>query len=187
MINREGYRTKVFRKEGKKPTGGNRWTRATLHRLLKNRLYLGEITDKRRNKCYPGEHEAIIDQTLWDKVQAVFKTDSWDRRRESCWKNSTAFLQGIIFRPDGLSLIPSHTRRQGKLSRYYVASKGLREHSDEMPLPPVAADGYSRPDRPADGHTRGYHPYRQNDLGTTHQHTDTRDQQSHADLRFHLE
>ena len=47
VINREGYRTKVFRKEGKKPTGGNRWTRATLHRLLKNRLYLGEITDKR--------------------------------------------------------------------------------------------------------------------------------------------
>ena len=64
VINREGYRTKVFRKEGKKPTGGNRWTRATLHRLLKNRLYLGEITDKRRNKCYPGEHEAIIDQTF---------------------------------------------------------------------------------------------------------------------------
>ena len=140
VINREGYRTKVFRKEDKKATGGNRWTRATLHRLLKNRLYLGEITDKRRNKCYPGEHEAIIDQTLWDKVQAVFKTDSWDRRRESCWKNSTAFLQGIIFGPDGLSLIPSHTRRKGKLYRYYVASKGIRENYDEMPLPPVAAD-----------------------------------------------
>ena len=73
-------------------------------------------------------------------MQAVFKTDSWDRRRESCWKNSTAFLQGIIFGPDGLSLIPSHTRRKGKLYRYYVASKGIRENYDEMPLPPVAAD-----------------------------------------------
>ena len=37
--------------------------------MLQNRIYRGETTHK--GKSYPGEHPAIIDQPLWDKVQAV--------------------------------------------------------------------------------------------------------------------
>ncbi len=35
--------------------------------MLQNRLYRGEIVHK--DQCYPGLHDAIIDQELWDQVQ----------------------------------------------------------------------------------------------------------------------
>ena len=36
--------------------------------MLRNRIYRGEIVHK--EDSYPGEHMAIIDQELWDEVQA---------------------------------------------------------------------------------------------------------------------
>src|SRR5262249_2578431 len=42
--------------------------RGALYLMLQNRIYRGEITHK--GKSYPGEHPAIIDQPLWDEVQA---------------------------------------------------------------------------------------------------------------------
>jgi len=36
--------------------------------MLQNRIYRGEIVHKERS--YPGEHAPIIDEQLWDAVQA---------------------------------------------------------------------------------------------------------------------
>src|SRR6202166_2152376 len=56
-------------------TTGRRWggkpiARGALYMMLQNRLYRGEITHK--GKSYPGQHPAIIEQPLWNEVQAVF-------------------------------------------------------------------------------------------------------------------
>ena len=40
-----------------------------LYKLLNNRVYIGEAVHK--GTAYPGEHEAIIDRDLWDKVHAI--------------------------------------------------------------------------------------------------------------------
>ena len=39
-------------------------TKGYLHRLLKNRVYIGEAVHK--GDSYPGEHDAIVPQDLWD-------------------------------------------------------------------------------------------------------------------------
>jgi site-specific DNA recombinase len=49
--------------------GGHKLSRGALYLMLQNRIYRGEITHK--GSAYPGEHKAIVDQALWDKVQAV--------------------------------------------------------------------------------------------------------------------
>ena len=49
-------------------TGGKTLARGALYHLLQNRLYRGEIVHK--DKSYPGEHDAIVDRTLWDRAQA---------------------------------------------------------------------------------------------------------------------
>ena len=38
-----------------------------LYHLLQNRIYRGEIVHK--DKSYPGKHQAIVDEGLWDDVQ----------------------------------------------------------------------------------------------------------------------
>ena len=42
-----------------------------LYKMLKNPVYNGIATHK--GKDYPGEHEAIVAQALWDKVQSSLK------------------------------------------------------------------------------------------------------------------
>ena len=49
--------------------GGHKLSRGALYLMLQNRIYRGEITHK--GNAYPGEHKAIVDKALWDKVQAV--------------------------------------------------------------------------------------------------------------------
>src|SRR5215469_11492416 len=53
----------VGRSWGGKPLG-----RGALYTMLKNRIYRGEIVH--HDQVYPGEHEPIIDQQLWDRVQS---------------------------------------------------------------------------------------------------------------------
>src|SRR5262249_27384502 len=58
-------------------TGGSLLSRGALYLMLQNRIYLGEIVHK--DKSYPGEHEAIIDEALWKEVQRKLAENRFDR------------------------------------------------------------------------------------------------------------
>jgi len=45
-----------------------------------------------------------------------------------------ALLRGLIFAPGGRAMTPSHTRKAGKLYRYYVASDAIRQGYSECPV-----------------------------------------------------
>lgn len=47
---------------------GHQFTKASLERLLSNVLYLGQVSHQ--GQVYPGEHEAIVEQSVWERVQA---------------------------------------------------------------------------------------------------------------------
>ena len=49
-------------------SGGKPFARGALYLMLQNRIYRGEIVHKEQS--YVGEHTPIIDQPLWDAVQA---------------------------------------------------------------------------------------------------------------------
>jgi len=46
-----------------------RWSRTSVHNMLTDRAYIGEI--RYREQWYPGKHEVIIDRATWDRVQAL--------------------------------------------------------------------------------------------------------------------
>jgi site-specific DNA recombinase len=49
--------------------GNQQFSDGALYLMLQNRTYRGEATHK--GNAYPGEHSAIVEQSLWDAVQAV--------------------------------------------------------------------------------------------------------------------
>jgi Recombinase len=49
------------------PYGGQRFSRGALYLMLKNPLYRGQTVHK--DKTFPGEHAAIVDEERWAKVQ----------------------------------------------------------------------------------------------------------------------
>jgi len=88
-------------------------TKGFLHRLMKNRVYLGEAVHK--GTSYPGEHQGIISQDAWDKVHAIL-IESPRKRAAHTRCNTPALLKGLLWGPDGAAFSPTHTRKGGKLS-----------------------------------------------------------------------
>lgn len=98
-----------------------------IYKLLNNRTYVGEAVHK--GVAYPGEHEAIINRTLWDRVHTILR-ESPRRRAANTRAQTPALLKGLIFGPTGRAMTPAHTRKGGKLYRYYVSTDVLKRDAD---------------------------------------------------------
>jgi site-specific DNA recombinase len=98
--------------------GGQKLSRGALYLMLQNRIYRGEITHKAN--AYPGEHPAIVEQALWDQVQAVLADNRVDREIGS-YAKQPSLLAGLAFDETGERLTPSHAVKKGTRYRYYVS------------------------------------------------------------------
>jgi DNA invertase Pin-like site-specific DNA recombinase len=107
-----------------------------IYKLLNNRVYIGQAVHK--GAAYPGEHSAIISQGLWDKVHGIL-ADSPHRRGARTRAQTPALLKGLIFGPTGRAMTPTHTRRGGKLYRYYVSTDVLKSDADACPVRRIPA------------------------------------------------
>ncbi|MEQ8321897.1 MAG: recombinase family protein [Rhodospirillales bacterium] len=114
----EGIVSKVRVSETGKQTGGVPFNRGALYHLLQNRIYLGEITHK--GACYPGLHDAIVPQDLWDDVQVLLQEKRVERH-SGARTGEPSLLAGLIFDDHGARMTPSHAVKKGKRYRYYVS------------------------------------------------------------------
>jgi site-specific DNA recombinase len=97
--------------------------KGALYKLLNNRTYVGDAVHK--GVAYPGEHDAIIDRTLWDQVHAILK-ESPRKRAARSRAQTPALLKGLIFDAAGVAMSPTHTRRKGRLYRYYISQRLIK-------------------------------------------------------------
>ena len=98
--------------------GGQKLSRGALYLMLQNRIYRGEITHK--GNAYPGEHQPIVDQALWDQVQATLAENRIDRKT-GAYARQPSLLAGLAFDETGERLTPSHAVKKGTRYRYYVS------------------------------------------------------------------
>ena len=113
----DGYRTKVRSYKDGSTRGGGLFTRGMLFALLGNRTYLGQVEHK--GSVYDGEHDAIIEQALWDAVHARIEDNRVARKRGDNVENPS-LLVGLLYDPAGRRMSPSHASKPGKRYRYYV-------------------------------------------------------------------
>jgi DNA invertase Pin-like site-specific DNA recombinase len=107
-----------------------------LYRILNNRVYIGEAVYK--GDSYPGEHDAIVDAATWDKVHTILQESP--RKRDARTRSDTpALLKGLLFGPDGAAFSPTHTRKGGRLYRYYVSQTVLKHGVGSCPVCRVPA------------------------------------------------
>ena len=107
-----------------------------LYKMLANQVYIGKAVHK--GVAYDGEHAAIIDQDLWDKVHTIMAVSP---RKRACQTRAQtpALLKGLIFAPGGKAMTPTHTRKKGRLYRYYVTMSLIKEGADACPVGRVPA------------------------------------------------
>lgn len=121
---------------GLRTSRGNRIDKKYLYRMLSNRAYIGEAVHK--GTSYPGEHAAIIDRDIWDKVHAILK-ESPRKRAARTRADTPALLKGLLYGPDGAAFSPTHTRKGDRLYRYYVSQSVLKHGAGSCPVGRVPA------------------------------------------------
>jgi DNA invertase Pin-like site-specific DNA recombinase len=116
-LDAEGIRTKERTGKAKARWGERPFTKNGLYRMLQNRIYIGQITHKENS--YRGEHKAIIDQDLWDRVQQRLNGNRIQRRNGASAKEAS-LLAGLLYDEQGRRLTPSHATKGSRRYRYYV-------------------------------------------------------------------
>jgi hypothetical protein len=121
-LNAKGYKTKVQHRASGPHKGGCAFRRGTLYHLLANPIYLGRIVH--RDEVYPGEHEPIVPETLWQAVQDKLKANASGTSRRLKGQQPS-LLTGLLIDSAGRAMTPSHaskgvgtTKGQAKTQRY---------------------------------------------------------------------
>jgi len=136
-LERLGIRSKKRVLTSGRIQGGGSFDRGALYHLLRNRLYRGEVV----HKCiaYPGQHEAIVEEELWQAAQQLLSDNLVQRRRSRT--ESGAILSGLIFDDRGNRMTPAYTSRRGVRYRYYTSQALLRgDRKEAGSRPRVSAD-----------------------------------------------
>lgn len=124
-------------------TGGQPIGRGSLYLMLQNRLYRGKVVHK--DRCFPGEHQAIVDGDLWDRVQARLDGNRVERQRGGT-AAVPSLLVGLLFDAGGERLTPTHANKKGTRYRYYV-SQSLIAPGPKTGIAPNATAGWRLPAR----------------------------------------
>jgi site-specific DNA recombinase len=127
-LDRRGIRSKPRRLSNGRTIGGGRFGVGALAHLLKNRFYIGEVVY--RGEVHRGEHEPILDSTLFETVQAKLAAQA--RARRCRLQGSPAILSGRLFDNRGNRMSPTHSNKGGARYRYYVSQAVLQR----KPPPP---------------------------------------------------
>ena len=113
----EGHTTKVWVTQTGKRHDGKVIDQLALFTMLRNRLYLGEMTHK--GQAFPGQHEPIVTPDLWATVHAYVERRKMGPRIRH--KKEPALLTGLLYAPDNQRMLPTYTQKKnGKRYRYYV-------------------------------------------------------------------
>ncbi|WP_338467632.1 recombinase family protein [Novosphingobium sp. ZN18A2] len=123
----EGIVTKIQHRVSGPHRGGIPFRRGSLLYLLKNPVYRGMIVHK--GKVYPGEHEAIVDEDLWERVQMRLAEKAPPRRRPTN-NPQHAMLRGFLTDPESRPMVPTYGSKGTRRYSYYETRKDLARPAD---------------------------------------------------------
>jgi DNA invertase Pin-like site-specific DNA recombinase len=105
-----------------KRRGGKPLSRGALYCLLSNPIYVGEIRHK--HERHLGQHEAIVDRELWERVQQQLRSRAARRGQGRNTEAVRSPLAGKLFDENGKPLYVQGAAKGKRRYRYYV-SRGL--------------------------------------------------------------
>lgn len=118
--------------------GNKQWNLRHVFRILKNRIYIGEIAYKGEN--YQGEHKPIIEKKQWDIVQSILSASDPDKRLRTQKQKTTAILKGIARCGHcGGALGPTYANNGFKRYLYYICNQDQRRPRSICPVRRVSA------------------------------------------------
>ena len=126
-LRQQGVTTRVRHLSNGRTIGGVPFTAGPLLYLLKNRTYVGEINH--RGEIYAGEHQGILDRSLFDAVQARLAANLVAGHTAG---SSETLLLGRIIDDRGNIMTPTHSQKGSRRYYYYVSRAFIEGRRDEV-------------------------------------------------------
>ena len=139
IINKKGYRSKSYVSRRDTVHLGKKFNKSQIMRMLQNEFYIGKIAYN--GEIYEGQHEPIIPMELWNKVQAIIKTNRVTGSRSRKQNLHTFLLQGLVKCGWCKShMTPSYAlNHQKKPYFYYHCTCKIHRGNEECKMKPVPA------------------------------------------------
>jgi hypothetical protein len=139
-ISRRLNEAEVPLKTSPRPTP-NTWNKPLVLRILRNRLYLGELSSQ--GEFVVAEHPALIDPETFEKVQRMLEPKDRRQRHES--RNPVYLVRGALkCGICGATMTSASTFRDGRLYRYYRCSTRDKKGKEGCPTVQLGAEAIER-------------------------------------------
>jgi len=136
-LERRDWRMKTWRTKSGKERGGRDFDKSSLHAMLTNTLYVGRIRHK--TKTFAGQHQPIVEQSVFDQVQAMLRSHSNGRGKHVVNKYE-ALLRGLLYCPlCNRAMVHNVVRREAKIYRYYTCQTAIKRGRTKCGSPTLPA------------------------------------------------
>ena len=120
-LDRRGWRMKAWTTREGRQAGGKPIVKNSLYNLLTNMIYVGKVDYG--GHVYDGEHDRIVDDEIWNKVQSALNRNG-RRGGRSIGNKYGALLKGLVRCGScDVGMIHTYVNKKDRLYRYYVCVK----------------------------------------------------------------
>ena len=102
--------------------GGKPITPNSMHKILRDKIYIGMIENKVSNNVARGEHQAIVSPDIFQRVQAALVANS---NNTSHRRRSPNLLSRKLYNDKGVRFANQHACPKDKVGPYYYATRGF--------------------------------------------------------------
>jgi site-specific DNA recombinase len=136
-LDKRGWTTKRWTSKAGSTKGAVPFSKSLLYHLLTNVVYLGKV--RYREEVHPGEHAAIVDEQIWQRVQSILAHNG--RTGGAPVKNKYGALLKGLLRCESCDCSMGHTyTNDGHLRyRYYVCLNAQKRGWHNCPTKSVPA------------------------------------------------
>ena len=136
-LDKRGWKNKLWHSKKGLPKGGRSFDKCSVHALLTNPIYCGKI--KHKTDLYQGQHQAIIDDEIYERVQAQLRENSFNRGNRQPSKYG-GLLKGLIRCPNcNVAMVHNMTKRNAIVYRYYTCVRAIKRGRQACKHPSLPA------------------------------------------------
>ncbi|MDD2809862.1 recombinase family protein [Rhodoferax sp.] len=97
-----------------------------VYKIFNNAVYIGIAAYKGTH--YPGEHQGIVSQEIWDRVQEHLQNGDRKQKGPHADRASKApsLLRGLLFSEQNRAFTPGYTQKGTKFYRYYINTDAIK-------------------------------------------------------------
>ena len=94
----------------------------SMHKILRDRIYIGMIENKVSNNVARGEHQAVVSPDIFQRVQDALRSNSNNTNHR---RRSPNLLSRKLYNDKGVRFTNQHARPKNKVGPYYYATRGF--------------------------------------------------------------